>query len=452
MTENAEFSGGIVVNNGIIERIISTGETIDATETIDLDGKYLLPGLVDGHVHFHDPGRDYWEGYRTGTMAAAAGGVTTVVEMPLNGIPPTIDREKLAVKREIARIHSVVDYAHWGGMVTDNLEHLPEMAEDGVVGYKAFMGGVGTPEFTPINDHVLFNGLRLSRELGTVVDIHAENESITSTLKAQLKAAGEKTVRLGMMLIPWRRSLNRWSAPSSSPKPTRGNLHLAHTSIADAVRAVARAKSQGVNVTVETCPHYLLLDLDDFLRVGPEAKCVPPIRPRKEVEEMWQCVFDGLVDTIASDHAPCTIEEKEEGMDNIWQAWGGITGIQTMLPAVLTEGVHKRDLPMTAVVRLMASTPARIFGLYPKKGCLQPGADADFTVVDLEREWTFSANQILSKNKHSLYVGFKFKGAIERTIVRGKTVCQGGRICVEPGYGQLQVRGYRYQPIQSLHP
>ena len=130
VTEHAEFSGGIVVNNGIIERITSTGETVDATETIDLDGKYLLPGLVDGHVHFHDPGRDYWEGYRTGTMAAAAGGVTTVVEMPLNGIPPTIDREKLAVKREIARIHSVVDYAHWGGMVTDNLEQLPEMAED----------------------------------------------------------------------------------------------------------------------------------------------------------------------------------------------------------------------------------------------------------------------------------------------------------------------------------
>jgi allantoinase len=431
---------------------MSAGETVEARETIDLGGKYLLPGLVDGHVHFHDRGRDYWEGYRTGTMAAAAGGVTTVVEMPLNGIPPTLDREKLAVKREIARTQSVVDYAHWGGMVTDNLEHLPGMAAEGVVGHKAFMGGVGTPEFTPINDYVLFNGLRLSRELGNVVDIHAENESITSTLKAQLKADGRKDRQAWYDAHPVEAELEPVERAIFFARATQGNLHLAHTSIAEAVRAVARAKSQGVHVTVETCPHYLFLDLDDFLRVGPEAKCVPPIRPRKEVEKMWQCVFEGLVDSIASDHAPCTCEEKEGGMDNIWQAWGGIPGIQTMLPAILTEGVHRRGLPLTTVVRLMSGAPARIFGLYPKKGSLQPGADADFNVVDLEREWTFSADQILSKNKHSLYVGIGFKGAIERTIVRGRTVCEGGRICVEPGYGQLQVRGYRYQPIQTVRP
>jgi allantoinase len=452
VTENSKFFGGVVVSNGVIERITSSGETVEAREIIDLGGKYLLPGLVDGHVHFHDPGRDYWEGYRTGTMAAAAGGVTTVVEMPLNGIPPTIDREKLAVKREIARINSVVDYAHWGGMVTDNLEHLPAMAEEGVVGYKAFTGGVGTPEFTAINDHVLFNGLRLSKELGNVVDIHAENESITSTLKAQLKTAGRKDRQAWYDAHPIESELEPVERAIFFAKATGGNLHLAHTSIPDGVRAVARAKSEGVNVTIETCPHYLVLDLDDFLRIGPEAKCVPPIRFREEVERMWQCIFEGLVDTIASDHSPCTNEEKDQGMDNIWQAWGGITGIQTMLPAILTEGVHKRGLPITTVARLMASTPARIFGLYPKKGSLQPGADADFVVVDLDREWTFPVDQILSKNKHSLYVGFKFKGAIECTMVRGKTVSQGGRICVAPGYGQLQVRGYRYRPILPTHP
>jgi allantoinase len=217
---------------------------------------------------------------------------------------------------------------------------------------------------------------------------------------------------------------------------TKGNLHIVHISIAKGIRAVEEAKKRGVSVTAETCPHYLTLDQDDFVRLGPVAKCAPPLRTRQEVDALWECVLAGLVDTIASDHSPCTWDEKAAGMTNIWKGWGGISGIQTMLPAIITEGVHKRGLPLTALVRMMSSNPARIFGLYPQKGALQPGSDADFVVVDLDKEWTLTTNDLFYKNKHSPYVGYTFKGKVEQTYIRGKQVYKDGMIVVEPGYGK----------------
>jgi allantoinase len=215
-------------------------------------------------------------------------------------------------------------------------------------------------------------------------------------------------------------------------------------SIADGVQAASRAKREGVRVTVETCPHYLLFDRDDFVRIGPQAKCAPPIRSREDVEDLWACVLGGLVDTIASDHSPCLLADKEKGHENIWQAWGGISGVQSMLPAMLTEGVHRRGLSLPALVRLMAFNPARIFGLYPQKGAMLPGSDADLLVVDLEKEWTLSADDLLYKNQHSAYVDYSFKGVVEQTIIRGVTVYKNGQIMVQPGFGQLLRRNQPY--------
>ena len=172
------------------------------------------------------------------------------------------------------------------------------------------------------------------------------------------------------------------------------------------------------------------------MRIGPAAKCAPPLRSRDEVDALWDCVLNGLVDTIASDHSPCPWADKEPGMENIWKAWGGISGVQTFLPVLLTEGVHKRGLALPDLVRMTAGNPARIFGLYPRKGSLLPGADADLVVVDLEAEWELTADELFYKHKHSAYVGSRFKGKVERTLVRGKTVYADSRICVEPGYGQ----------------
>ena len=200
------------------------------------------------------------------------------------------------------------------------------------------------------------------------------------------------------------------------------------------------AKEAGVNVTVETCPHYLYFDEDDFVAIGPLLKCTPPIRTRDHVGALWQSVLSGDVDIISSDHSPSAYELKENGVDNIWEAWGGITGVQAMLAVILTEGYHKRGLGLPEIVRMMSANPARRFGLFPQKGSMTPGADADLIVVDLDCEWTLTKDMLLSKNPHSPYVGRTFKGRIEKTLVRGQLVYDQGEIVATPGYGQVAYR------------
>ncbi len=443
VTEEATFQGGVVIGQGKIVQLVSGDAAIAAEEVVDLQGKVVLPGLVDDHVHFNEPGREHWEGYRTGSMAAAAGGITTIMEMPLNATPPSIDKAKLLHKREAIQNEPVIDYAHWGGLVDNNLDALDGLHEEGVIAYKAFMSASGV-DFERVNDDVLYAGLLRARESGNLVGVHAENEYVTALLGQQLRDAGRSDRAAWHESRPPSTELEAINRAIYWATVAQGNLHIVHVTIADGIRAAAQAKQAGAHVTVETCPHYLFFDQDDFIRIGPAAKCAPPIRSRTEVESLWECVLEGLVDTIASDHSPCLWADKAPGMENIWQAWGGISGVQSMLPVMLTEGVHKRGLPLPSLVRMMAANPARIFGLYPQKGTLLPGADADLTIVDLDKEWTLSVDDLFYKNKHSAYVGYSFKGAVERTIVRGATVYQDGQITASPGFGRLLRRKQPY--------
>ncbi len=439
VTEETTFHGGVVIAGGKIVKLVAGNNDIAAQETIDIQGKVILPGIVDDHVHFNEPGREHWEGYQAGSMAAAAGGVTTFMEMPLNATPPSIDRAKLIHKREAVKNQSVVDYAHWGGLVDNNLDELDGLHEEGVIAFKGFMSESGV-DFRRINDDVLYGGLVKSRELGNVVGVHAESEYVTRFLAEQIQATGRIDRRAWSESRPPFAELEADKRAIYWAKVTGGNLHIVHTTIADGIHAVSEAKQEGVNVTVETCPHYLFFDNDEFVRIGPAAKCAPPLRGREEVEKLWACVLAGMVDTIASDHSPCPTADKVKGNDNIWLAWGGITGVQVMLPAMLTEGVHKRGLPLSLLVKLMCANPARIFGLYPQKGSLLPGSDADITIVDLEKTWTLAAEDLFSRHQQSAYVGYTFKGQVERTIVRGKTVYEDEKIIAQPGYGQLLKR------------
>ncbi len=447
VTEDTTFQGGVVVGQGKIIQLVSGDAAITAKEVVDLQGKVVLPGLVDDHVHFNEPGREHWEGYHTGSMAAAAGGITTIMEMPLNATPPSIDKAKLLHKREAIQNKPVVDYAHWGGLVDNNLNALDELHAEGVIGYKAFMSASGV-DFERINDDVLYAGLLRARELGNLVAVHAENEYVTALLGQQLRDAGRKDRAAWHESRPPATELEAINRAIYWTKVAQGNLHIVHVTIADGIRAAAQAKQAGLHVTVETCPHYLFFDQDDFIRIGPAAKCAPPIRSRQEVESLWGCVLAGLVDTIASDHSPCPWSDKAPGMEDIWKAWGGVSGVQSMLPAMLTEGVHRRGLPLPLLVRMMAANPARIFGLYPQKGALLPGSDADLVIVDLDKVWTLAVDDLFYKNKHSAYVGYSFKGAVERTIVRGVTVYQDGQITASPGFGQLLRRKQAYNYFQ----
>lgn len=443
VTESETFSGGVVIDGEKIEQVLKEDAVIEATQVIDLGGKVLLPGLVDDHVHFNEPGREDWEGYRTGSMASAAGGITTVLEMPLNATPPTINRELLDRKRQVVQSESVVDYGNWGGLVDNNLADLPGLHEGGVIGFKAFMSNSGV-DFERVDDDVLYAGLKLSGELGNLVGTHAENEYVTSYLGNLLRDSGRNDRAAWYESRPPASELEAIQRACYWAGVANGNLHIVHITIPDGIRAVADAKDRGIKVTSETCPHYLVFDHEDYEEIGPAAKCAPPIRSRQTVEEMWNLVLEGKVETIASDHSPCLWEDKVPGMHNIWKAWGGISGVQTMLPAILTEGVHKRGMRLQDVARMMAANPARIFGLYPQKGALEPGSDADFAVIDLEAEWTLSSEDLWYKNKHSAYIGHTFTGRVEQTFLRGKPIYQNGKIVVQPGYGKALSRLYPY--------
>jgi len=443
VTENEIFHGGVVIVGEKIAEVVRGDHDIEADTIVDLKGKYLLPGIIDGHVHLNEPGREVWEGYKTGSMAAAAGGVTTVLDMPLNSTPPTIHREELTKKRAVAKDQAVVDYGQWGGFVDNNLDNLEALNEDGVIGFKAFASNSGV-DFERIDDDLIYAGLRKMVELGNMIGLHAENEFVTSYLAKEIQATGRIDRAGWYESRPPETELEAINRSCFWAKTTGGNLHIVHVSIPEGHRAIAQAKKEGAHVTSETCPHFLFFDHQDFERIGPAAKCAPPLRSREMVDELWECVAEGLVDVIGSDHSPCTWDLKENGMDNIWKAWGGISGLQSTLPALLTEGVHKRGLSLTTLVRLLSGNPARLYGLDDQKGAIREGLDADLIVVDLEREWTLTEDQLFYKNKHSAYVGYPFKGQVVQTLVRGKTVYQDGKIVADPGYGKLLRRNHAY--------
>ncbi|HMN30587.1 MAG TPA: amidohydrolase family protein, partial [Caldilineaceae bacterium] len=345
----------------------------------------------------------------------------------------------LAAKQEIVRREATVDGALWGGLVDNNLADLDALHAGGVVGFKAFLSASGT-DFARIDDDLLLAGLLRAKELDMLVGVHADNDAVTHYLTGQLQGAGRTDPYAWGAARPPSAELEAIRRALFWAEQSGGRLHVVHVSQAAGIAAISAAKAQGVRVTAETCPHYLSFDEDDFARIGPAAKCAPPLRSRAEVEALWATVLRGEVDIIASDHSPCLWEDKERGSENVWLAWGGISGIQSLLAALLSEGVQRRGLPLPALARMTAANPARIFGLYPVKGVLLPGADADLVVVDPERRWTLTADQLLYKNPHSAYLGYSFHGAVERTFVRGAQVYPQGGIRVPPGFGRLLLR------------
>ncbi|MEM7334885.1 MAG: allantoinase AllB [Chloroflexota bacterium] len=436
ITENSDFYGGIVIAGEKIHQLVAGNHNLDAKTELDAQGKTVLPGLIDPHVHFSEPRPDQYEGFFTGTMAAAAGGITSVIEMPLNASPPTINGERLRAKQAVVEQKALIDVGLWGGLVDNNLADLPDLIDGGVLALKAFMSDSAS-DFARADDDIIFAGLQFAAQHDIPVGVHCENEYITRYLKEQLQKNGRKDLAAWPESRPPFQELEAIDRAINLAKAANGNLHIVHVSQGEGIRKTIQARHNGVRVTNETCPQYLLLDHDDYLRIGPTAKCAPVIRQRELVEALWQTVLAGQVDIIASDHSPCLVSQKAGAADNVWQIWGGISGVQTMLPGIITEGVHNRGLSLSLLVKMMSTNPARIFGLYPQKGSLQPGTDADITVVDLDKEWTLTEEMLCYHSKHSAFVGYPFKGQVTQTLVRGKTVWQDGQLRCKPGYGRL---------------
>jgi allantoinase len=432
--------GGTVVTPAAVERrdigvldgvVAALGPELeeDARETVDAAGLHVFPGVVDAHVHCNDPGRAGWEGFAHGTRALAAGGATTFLDMPLNASPPTVDGPSFDLKLAAAEGTASVDFALWGGLVPGNADRLDELAERGVVGFKAFMCATGIDDFEMADDETLREGMTRAARLGLPVAVHAENAEPTTRLAAQAVAEGRTSLRDYLASRPVVAELEAIERAVGIAEETGCSLHVVHVSTGSGVQLVAAARARGVDVTCETCPHYLTLDEEDAEELGLVAKCAPPLRSREDVEDLWRAVVAGQVDLIASDHSPGPPDLKQG--DDAFAAWGGIAGCQTLLRVLLTEG-PPRGLSLEAVAGLTAAHPARRFRL-EGKGSLAQGADADLTLVDLGVLAALTKEELLSLHRLDPLVGRPLRGRVERTILRGSTVCLGGDMVASPG-------------------
>lgn len=424
---NGVQKADVAVND---EKIVEIAEEIsgNAKEIIDAAGKYVFPGITDGHVHFNDPGRTEWETITTGSYALAAGGGVAYFDMPLNCSPCTLDAKNYNAKLAVAQKDSLVDYGFWGGFTPKNLDKLEELAECGVIGFKAFSCFSGIDEFERADDYTALVGMEKLAKLGLPLMVHCENAEITRDLTSIALTNNKTTVRDYFAARPPITEIENVSRMISFAEETGCKLIIAHISTAKAVELVTQARSRGVDVCCETIGHYLILTDDDVERMGTVAKCSPPIRDIKNQAKMWAKLLNDEIAFVSSDHSPCDPKLKD---GEFLKVWGGISACQTTLPAMLTHGYHERKVPLVDIAKLTSQNVNEIFRIQGK-GKIAVGYDGDFALVDLDKKFTLEAEALFYKHKVSPYVGDSFRGTVTQTILRGTTIFKDGRIVSKP--------------------
>ena len=389
-----------------------------AHEEVDATKMAIFPGVIDSHVHFNEPGRTDWEGFDTGSRAAAAGGSTTVFDMPLNAHPPTIDGPSFDAKKAAAESKSFVDFSLWGGLVPANLNQLKTLRDREVVGLKAFMCNSGIEDFPHVTMSILREGMRIAADLDLIVALHAESEEMTQQSTKEKLAAGKTTVTDFLESRPIEAELDAIARALDLAHETRCRLHIVHVSCGAGVQLIAEARANGVDVTCETCPHYLVLTDKDMKRLGSVAKCAPPLRSEKDRQSLRESLTD--VTTIGSDHSPSPWSMKDRQI--FFEVWGGISSCQHLLALLIDTG-----LSLERIADLTSRQVAKRFRL-DQKGEIAVGYDADFTIVDPAGNETVTTESLLYRHRHSPYVGRKLRGRIVRTVLRGQTVFLDGKI------------------------
>jgi allantoinase len=392
---------------------------VKGADYVDLpDDEVLLPGLVDTHVHVNEPGRTDWEGFATATAAAAAGGVTTILDMPLNSVPATVDVAALAVKRQAADGQCAVDVGFWGGAVPGNEPERPALREAGVFGFKCFMADSGVDEFPPLDEAGLAAAVRQAVEMDSLLVVHAEDA-------AGIRVAAGRHYRDFVGSRPANAEVAAVARLAGLARDTGARVHVLHLSAASAVPLLADAQAHGVRISAETCPHYLTLTAEQVRDGRTEFKCCPPVRDAANRERLWEAVETGVIGCVVSDHSPCPAELKHLDAGDFGAAWGGISSVQLGLSVVWTRAA-RRGHDLADVVRWMSANTARLAGL-DAKGAIEAGRDADLVAFAPDERFTVTAEMLLTRHRLTPYLGQELRGVVRRTWVRGE----------RPGAGRL---------------
>ncbi|GGW02563.1 allantoinase AllB [Streptomyces globisporus] len=410
----------IVVAGGTIDAVLPYDAHVPSSARLeDVGDHVVLPGLVDTHVHVNDPGRTEWEGFWTATRAAAAGGITTIVDMPLNSLPPTTTVENLRVKQEVARTKAHVDVGFWGGVLPDNVKDLRPLHDAGVFGFKCFLSPSGVDEFPALDQQQLANSLGEITDFGGLLIVHAEDPH-------HLTAAPQRDGRKYADFLASRpRDAENTAIENLIAQARRlgARVHVLHLSSSDALPLIAAAKREGVRITVESCPHFLTLTAEEVPDGATEFKCCPPIREAANQDILWAGLADGTIDCIVSDHSPSTADLKTPDFAT---AWGGISSLQLGLPAIWTEA-RRRGHSLDDVARWMSTAPAELAGL-TRKGAIEAGRDADLAILAPEATFTVDPARLEHRNRVTAYAGKTLHGVVTSTWLRGQRIADQGVI------------------------
>jgi allantoinase len=423
VTQNTIRPASVHVQSGRIVAVADFDEVASGVEIVEANDSIIMPGLVDTHVHVNEPGRTDWEGFETATRAAAAGGVTTIVDMPLNSIPATTTLAAFAAKQASARGKLHVDAGFWGGVVPDNSTELARLWDAGVVGFKCFLVPSGVDEFPHVNESHLREAMPELARLGATLIVHAElpgpieacahdnvdSHSYRTFLDSRPRQAENQAVELMIRLS----------------RETGCRVHIVHHSSADALTTLRSAKDSQTQISVETCPHYLFFAAEEIADGATEFKCCPPIREGENREQLWRALSDGTIDMIVSDHSPCPPEMKLPQERDFMKAWGGISSLQLRLPVMYTASV-RRNFSINQLTEWLCAAPARLVGLQAQKGAIAVGHDADVVIWNPSKTFRVEPSIIHHRHKLTPYAGETLQGVVEKTFVRGQIVYDGG--------------------------
>lgn len=408
------------ITNGRISGLFLDSNSLSAKKEMKAFGKYILPGGIDVHVHMDDLGAEDVEDWMHGSLAAAAGGITTVVDMPIDNVPPTVD--KRTMKEKLKRIYgkSYVDYLLWGGLTAKNLQCIPGMLDEGAVGIKAFLVDCGMEGFQKVTDGVLLEAMKIAEKGNFPIMIHAENDELNQYYTEKYNTSTNWADWSNMH--PEIGELEAVCKCILFAENTGARIHIAHVSSVKTVALIEEAKKRGVRITCETCPHYLLFSDQDYDEKGELLKCAPPVRDAKNRSALWESLRREQIDIISSDHSPGV---RKETIQRISEIWSGISSIQNTILALYSEGVCKDRISLECLAKVCASNPAKMLGIEAEKGSIEVGKDADLIILDPKKDTVFDKEEMKMKIKRSVYDHFHFHGRIEKVFLRGKEVKEG---------------------------